>query len=238
MKKRILIFLLPVLLSATTAFSMGLPRITAYSGDVKAVPDDIPIGTQCYVGMTLAPGTWVNTGASGQAEITFDDEGTSTIILESNSVIVIKNKPTEAFELMNGGVFTKLSGFTRTEPFIIKTYAGTCGATGTSWYTLCVNSTAFVNVLENKVFVRGYSIDGFPLDDTVWVKAGKYCSVRAYKPPAPSEDIPIEVLDRMNKLSDSLASSSVVTQMERNVRIAELKGRGVSEDLLSTYNTK
>jgi ferric-dicitrate binding protein FerR (iron transport regulator) len=188
--------------------------------------------------MLLSPDTWINTGPNGRAEIAFDDEGTSSIILESNSMIVIKNKPTEAFELVNGGVFTKLSGFNRTEPFVIKTYAGTCGATGTSWYTLCMNNTAYVNVLENKVFVKGYTIDGLPLDDTVWIKEGKYCSIQAFKPPAPSENIPLEILDRMNKLNDALGSAPDTTPMGRNVRIAELKGRGISEDLLSTYSTK
>ena len=200
MSKRFIIAVIMVFCAGMTssyAFESGTVMVVSFSGDVKIFPKGIKEFVACEEGLIVKQGARIMTGRDSYVKIAFDENKLNVAKVKEETEVVVMLKEKNKIELIDGAVFTMLKGVVKGKKFQIKTPSATCGARGTGWNTMADRKVTRIEVIENKVFVRGVNKDGTFMEEEFEIDEGFERVVERFKEPGVMERISDDRLDEI-----------------------------------------
>ena len=169
------------------AFAAGTVTVMSFEGDVTIMPPRAAKAVVCSEGLIIKKGTHISTGRGSYVEIGFDQKKLNVARIKENTEVVVTLKGKDKIELIDGAVFTLLKDMKKGERFRIKTPSAACGARGTGWETMSEREMTRVEVVEDKVFVRGINKDGSLMDKEFVVNKGFERVIEKFEKPGAME---------------------------------------------------
>jgi hypothetical protein len=212
-------------------------EISHLSGTVDVLLSDAEEYAPAEEGMILEAADSIRSGSTGEAELSFNTEGSNIIRLSENTELKILLEQSQKAELSKGELFASISQLPSGSSFEIRTPTAVSGARNTDWVTRVTDEGTEVEAIEHTPYVRHFDTSGSLSSEDTPLSQGQMTVVRKFerpRPPMPMQERRVEKWKGVKQDVRRHAAANIANRQNRprfdrqqfKQRVHEMKQKG------------
>ncbi len=172
-------FYLTLIIAASFAFTEasavsfdGYAVVYYYEGDVRIIPAGRDVGVSAEEGMKVSEGDWIRTSPGSTITIAFDEKGENVMVVEENTLMIVKLDGYLKVQLLSGDMYAVLEGVEDGDQFRVLTPSVVTESTSSGWGISSDGSFTNVVAFQDDIYVYGLNEDGTPKEEKYKIQEG------------------------------------------------------------------